>query len=46
MKTIKELLDIVIASEDEPQISKAIDFHKGVPTLKLKMVFIESSPLC
>lgn len=44
MKTIKELLDIVIASEDEPQISKAIDFHKGVPTLK--MVFIESSPLC
>ncbi len=34
MKTIKELLDIVIALEDESQISKAINFHKGVPTLE------------
>lgn len=34
MKTIRELLDIVIASEDNPQISKAIDFHDGVPTLE------------
>ena len=34
MKTIKELLDIVIALESNSQISKAIDFHKGVPTLE------------
>lgn len=44
MKTIKELLDIVIASEDEPQISKAIDFHKGVPTLK-NGVYRKLSPM-
>ena len=34
MKTIKELLDIVITLEDNPQTSKVIDFHKGVPTLE------------
>lgn len=44
MKTIKELLDIVIDSESNPQISKAIDFHKGVPTLE-NGVYRKSSPM-
>jgi len=44
MKTIKELLDIVIDSEDSPQISKAIDFQKGVPTLETG-VYREASPM-
>ena len=34
MKTIKELLDEVIDLEGKVQISQAIDFHKGVPTLE------------
>ncbi len=34
MKTIKELLDEVINLEGKVQISQAIDFHKGVPTLE------------
>ena len=44
MKTIKELLDIVIALEDNPQTSKVIDFHKGVPTLE-SGVYRKASPM-
>lgn len=44
MKTIKELLDEVIDLEGKVQISQAIDFHKGVPTLEKE--FIEMSLLC
>ena len=44
MKPIKELLDIVIAMDDNPQISKAIDFHNGVPTLE-KGVYRKASPM-
>lgn len=44
MKTIKELLDIVITLEDNPQTSKVIDFHKGVPTLE-SGVYRKASPM-
>lgn len=44
MNTIKELLDIVIALEGNPQISKSIEFHKGVPTLE-KGIYREVSPM-
>ena len=44
MKTIKELLDIVITLEDNPQTSKVIDFHKGVPTLE-SGVYRKDSPM-
>lgn len=44
MKTIKELLDIVIALESNSQISKAIDFHKGVPTLE-NGIYRKPSPM-
>lgn len=44
MKTIKELLDIVVVLEGKPQISKAIDFHKGVPTLEYG-VYRKVSPM-
>jgi len=44
MKTIKELLDEVIDLEGKVQISQAIDFHKGVPTLE-KGVYRNVSPM-
>lgn len=44
MKTIKELLDTVVALEGNPQISEAIDFHKGVPTLEAG-VYRKPSPM-
>lgn len=44
MNTIKELLDRVIASEDNPHISDPIGFQKGVPTLE-KGVYRQASPM-
>ena len=42
--TLKELLDEVIDLEGKVQISQAIDFHKGVPTLE-KGVYRNVSPM-
>lgn len=44
MKTIKELLDEVIDLEGKVQISQAIDFHKGVPTLEKGVYRMNCTP--